>query len=129
MKGQVKNRKQQQLILDTCRRAKGVRHVINDIEIVPTAAEQLPRTATLRIDGIVFASDNKLVLISVGADDGIRVGTTLDVYRANAYLGRIEVRRLEPDGAVAAILGEYGRGTISRGDRVVTTQSQPAISR
>jgi len=77
-----------------------------------------------RVDGIVTqVGETKLVEISLGADDGLRVGHTLEVSRANSYLGRIKVKSLEPDRAVCEILPEYRKGIIKRGDRVATKLS------
>ena len=77
-----------------------------------------------RVDGVVTAvSDRDLLEISIGSDDGLRVGHTLEVYRNNSYLGRVVVRRTEPDRAVVEILPEYRKGTIRKGDRVATKLS------
>jgi hypothetical protein len=76
------------------------------------------------VDGIVTAiGDKDLIEISIGSDDGLREGHTLDVFRNNAYLGRIVIRRTEPDRAVAEILKAYRKGIIKRGDRVATKLS------
>lgn len=74
-----------------------------------------------RVDGIVTkVGESKLIEISIGADDGLRKGHTLEVFRNNAYLGRVVVQRLEPDRAVCEIIPEYRKGIIKRGDRVAT---------
>ena len=61
--------------------------------------------------------------ISIGDDDGLRKGHTLEVYRRNAYVGRVVVVRTEPDRSVARIIREYRRGIIKKGDRVATKLS------
>jgi chromosome segregation ATPase len=77
-----------------------------------------------QVDGVVTAvSDRDLLEISIGSDDGLRVGHTLEVYRNNSYLGRVVVRRVEPDRAVVEILKEYRKGTVRKGDRVATKLS------
>jgi hypothetical protein len=77
-----------------------------------------------RVDGVVTAvSDRDLIEISIGSDDGLREGHKLEVFRNNAYLGRVVIRRTEPDRAVAEILKEYRKGTIRKGDRVATKLS------
>ncbi|MBC8353426.1 MAG: hypothetical protein H8E66_15615 [Planctomycetes bacterium] len=74
-----------------------------------------------RVDGIVTKVGEKtLVEISIGSDDGLRTGHTLEVFRNNSYLGRVKVQRLEPDRAVCEIIPEYRKGIIKRGDRVAT---------
>jgi hypothetical protein len=80
-----------------------------------------PRGLAPRLDGLVTAvSDNNLIEVSVGSDDGLRSGDTVEVYRGASYLGRAEVLRTAPDKAVAKILRQYRRGTIQKGDRVAT---------
>jgi signal transduction histidine kinase len=74
-----------------------------------------------KVEGVVIdVSDKDLVEISIGADDGLKVGHALDVYRNNQYLGRIEIRRTSPDRAVGRVMKELQRGQIKRGDRVTT---------
>jgi uncharacterized protein YlxW (UPF0749 family) len=78
-----------------------------------------------RVDGLVLAVNSQgLVEISLGSDDGLRRGHTLDVYRNNAttakYLGRVEVLTTQPDRAVAKILPQFRKGVIQKEDRVAT---------
>ena len=73
------------------------------------------------VDGVVTAVGAKdLLEISIGSDDGLRKGHTLEVYRANSYLGRVIVRETWPDRAVVQIIPEYRKGMIKKGDRVAT---------
>lgn len=95
----------QKLVLD--------RHSLNEFEPV----DGIPP----KMDGIVLAiNDEGFVEISLGADDGLRKGHTLEVYRANKYLGRIEVIDSAPDKAVAKIVPQYRQGNIQKEDRVAT---------
>jgi hypothetical protein len=75
-----------------------------------------------KVDGIVLAADRHgLVEISLGSDDGIERGNTLEVYRLpHSYLGRIEVLQTEPDRSVAKVIPGYQKGKIEREDRVAT---------
>lgn len=74
-----------------------------------------------KVDGVVLdASGKDLIEISIGADDGLKVGHSLDVYRDNFYLGRIVIRRTDPDRAVGQTIRELQKGQIKRGDRVTT---------
>ncbi len=74
-----------------------------------------------KVDGIVLATrDGGWVEISLGSDDGLRNGHTLEVYRANKYLGRIEVVKTAPDKSVAKIVRPYQQGAIQREDRVAS---------
>jgi hypothetical protein len=62
-----------------------------------------------------------LVEISLGSDDGLKRGHTLEVYRGNRYLGRIIIRELDPDRAVGQIDKRMQQSRIQEGD-VVTTK-------
>ena len=74
-----------------------------------------------RVDGIVTkVGESTLIEVSIGSDDGLRAGHTLEVFRNNAYLGRVEVTQVEPDRAVCRIIPAYRKGIIKRGDRVAT---------
>jgi hypothetical protein len=74
-----------------------------------------------KVEGVVIdVSDKDLLEISIGADDGLKVGHALDVYRGNQYLGRIVIRKTNPDRAVGQVMKELQRGQIKRGDRVTT---------
>jgi len=74
-----------------------------------------------KVEGIVLeVSDKDLIEISIGADDGLKVGHSLDIYRGNTYLGRVVIRKTNPDRAVGQLQKELQRGQIKRGDRVTT---------
>ncbi len=67
---------------------------------------------------ILKVNSDQLVEISVGRDDGLREGHTLDVYRGGQYLGRIRIRRVADDKAVGQILSSFRKGYIQEGDKV-----------
>ncbi|WP_146117831.1 MULTISPECIES: hypothetical protein [Pirellulaceae] len=74
-----------------------------------------------QLDAKVLAvNDKDMVEISVGADDGIHEGNTLDVFRGDTYLGRIIIKQTQPDRAVGEIIRDYRRGVIKKGDNVYT---------
>lgn len=73
-----------------------------------------------KVEGVVLAFDRDLVEISIGADDGLKVGHALDLFRDNSYLGRIVIRRTDPDRAVGQVVRELQKGQIQRGDRVTS---------
>src|SRR5262249_5012903 len=74
-----------------------------------------------KVEGIVLeVSDKDLIEISIGADDGLKVGHSLDIYRGSTYLGRVVIRKTNPDRAVGQLQKELQRGQIKRGDRVTT---------
>jgi hypothetical protein len=65
-----------------------------------------------------------MIEVSLGADDGLRKGNTLEVFRnagtISKYLGRIQVVRTSPDKAVGKIMPEFRKGNIQKEDRVAT---------
>jgi hypothetical protein len=75
-----------------------------------------------KLDGVVTTvRGSDLVELSLGSDDGLRVGHRLDVYRTGgAYLGRVEITDTDPDNSVAKILPDFRQGIIRKWDIVVT---------
>lgn len=75
-----------------------------------------------KVDGIVTAvRDENLIEVSLGADEGLRRGHTLEVYRQDGgYLGRVMVIETNPDRAVTRVIPEFRQGVIRKGDRVAT---------
>jgi hypothetical protein len=71
-------------------------------------------SATRRAEG------GQLIEITIGFDDGIRPGHTVEVFRGDRYLGRAEILRADPDRSVARILREFQQGPIQQGDDVAT---------
>jgi hypothetical protein len=92
-------------------------------EVRPNEA---PNPSDAKIRGTVTDLDPKndqLVTLSVGADHGLKVGHTLEVYRTqpnSRYLGRVQVVRVMPHQAVAQRVGSAG-AKIQAGDRVATS--------
>lgn len=72
------------------------------------------------IRGLVVDVKGRNVAVSVGQDDGIKVGDTLEIYSESKYLGRIRVVVSKPDGAVGEIITDFQKGAIQRGDNVTT---------
>ena len=73
------------------------------------------------------SGSTKLVQITLGSDDGIKVGHTLIVYRPAEknnglpkYLGKIQVVRVTPDEAVGSVIERDKNGVIERNDNVTT---------
>jgi len=73
-----------------------------------------------KVEGVVLGVGKDLIEISIGRDDGLREGHSLDVYRGNTYLGRMVIRDTAPDRAVGQMIREMQRGQIKEGDRVTT---------
>ena len=72
------------------------------------------------LDGRVIAIQKDLLQISLGQDDGLRIGHQLDVYRGALYLGRVQIRETQPSSAVCEIIPEYQKGQIRKDDNVIT---------
>ena len=84
------------------------------------AIESLPKDRVPTLDGDVTAVASGTIQVSLGSDDGLQVGHTLEVYRGGEYIGRAVVKTVMPDHAVAEIVKAYARGIVQRGDKVTT---------
>ena len=74
-----------------------------------------------RLTGLVTAvRQNNLIEISIGSDDGLRSGHTVEVFRNQTYLGRAEIVQVAPDRAVGKMIAEYRKGVVQTGDEVAT---------
>lgn len=82
--------------------------------------DSLPKDRVPTLDGDVIAVAAGSIQVSLGSDDGLQVGHTLEVYRAGEYIGRAVVKSVMPDHAVAEIVKAYARGVVQRGDKVTT---------
>ncbi|TWT75620.1 Chromosome partition protein Smc [Posidoniimonas polymericola] len=92
-------------------------------------AEGLDPSATLdqvtpRIDGVVTGVARRgstvLIQVSIGEDDGLRKGHTVEIFRGTRYLGRAEILSTEPDRAIGRIDPRFQEGRIQESDRVAT---------
>ncbi|QDT55212.1 Chromosome partition protein Smc [Caulifigura coniformis] len=84
------------------------------------------------VDGIVEEVQNdrtgraKMLVISIGADDGLIVGHELDAFRSGVdgrraqWLGRVRVVDTRPDQAVVEVVQTAKNGIIEKGDNVTT---------
>ncbi len=77
-----------------------------------------------RVDGFVSRTQRRggvqLVEISIGSDDGLRTGHTVEVFNKTKYKGRIEILKTAPDRAVGRVDVRFQQGPIQEGDRVAT---------
>lgn len=68
----------------------------------------------------------KMMVITIGADDGLVVGHELDVYRSGVdgrqpqWLGKVRVVSTTPDQAVCEVVTMAKNGIIEKGDNVTT---------
>lgn len=66
------------------------------------------------------STEGQLIEITIGADDGIRPGQTVEIFRGERYLGRAKIMKADPDRAVGRILREFQQGQIQENDDVAT---------
>ena len=83
----------------------------DDISGVPPKREGTVR----QVDGL-----NKYVVVSVGSDDGLRRGHTMDVHRGSKYVGRVQLTKTHPDRSIGVVLDDYRKDAIRSGDSVRT---------
>jgi hypothetical protein len=73
---------------------------------------------------VVAVVGGNSVELSIGADDGLKKGHRLEVFRntggENRYIGRVEVVETSPDKAVARIIPEYRKAAVREGDSVTS---------
>jgi len=83
-----------------------------------------PNAVVPRVNGLVSqvkqAAGAQLVELTIGSDDGLKQGNTVEVYRGSKYLGRLEILKTSPDRAVGRVDRRYQQGQILEGDRVAT---------
>ncbi|MCA9215723.1 MAG: hypothetical protein KDB27_21810 [Planctomycetales bacterium] len=73
-----------------------------------------------RLEGVVQAADASMIEISLGSDEGLQKGHTVEVSRGDRYLGRARIIRVENDISVGQLLKEFSKAPIRKGDRVQT---------
>lgn len=91
----------------------------------PNPAPPNPNEPPHLVDGTVLAVGAEgQVQISFGANDGLKLGHRLDVYRLTGgqgiYIGRLEVVNIESDKSICKSILEFERDTIRPGDRVAS---------
>ncbi len=92
--------------------AKGIDPNTDPTGVVPT------------VEGVVSRIERKagsqMVEVTIGSDDGLKVGNLLEVFRGDKYLGRIEIIHTSPDKAVGRVDRKFQQGQIQEDDRVAT---------
>lgn len=91
---------------------------------------QLDRSGPPRLEGVIeAATEEGLVQISLGFDDGLEKGHIIDAFRlgqtldSTQYLGQLRIVRTEKDKSVGQIIPETMKGKVQRDDRVATRLS------
>jgi hypothetical protein len=92
--------------------AKGIDPNTPPDSVVPTVEGQISR--------VERKAGGQLVEVTIGADDGLKAGNTLEVSRGAKYLGRVEIIQTSPDKSVGRVDRRFQQGQIQEGDRVAT---------
>lgn len=105
------------LVADNSRMASNLR--ANNLDPATSVDDIVPR-----VNGVISRTQRKdgvqLVEISIGSDDGIRVGQTVEVFNGTKYKGRVEILKTSPDRSVGRVDVRYQQGPIQENDRVAT---------
>jgi hypothetical protein len=98
--------------MSTVMESKGIDPKTDPSGVVPT------------VDGLVSqvrrSGGSQFVEVTIGADDGLKPGNTLEVFRGAKYLGRLDVVTTSPDKSVGKVDRRFLQGQIQEGDRVAT---------
>jgi hypothetical protein len=99
----------------------GMTHILREYKINPNTP---PGSVVPAVNGVVSdvrrSGGAQLVEVTIGADDGLAAGNTLEVSRGDRYLGRIEILETSPDKSVGRVDRRFQTGQIQEGDRVAT---------
>jgi predicted nucleic acid-binding Zn-ribbon protein len=96
-------------------------HIMNSSGVDPnTPPDAVVPTVNGLVSQVRQSAGTQLVELTIGADDGLKQGNTVEVYRGDRYLGRVEILRTSPDRAVGRVDRKFQQGRIVEGDRVAT---------
>ncbi|MFN7874522.1 MAG: hypothetical protein ACK5PB_04345 [Pirellula sp.] len=112
---------------------KEMRDQLQESETVQRALAET-RLNTLRLAGIqdaedvppsdlqgeVIAVSGNQLEISLGRDDGVRTGHTLEVYRGAKYIARVQIERTDTDKSIGRVMNSFRKGYIQAGDQVAS---------
>jgi hypothetical protein len=103
------------------KQVSGMTHVMREQGLDPATE---PGAVVPTVDGLVSqvrrAAGAQLVEVTIGADDGLKPGNTVEVFRGSKYLGRVEILQTSPDKSVGRVDRRFQQGRIEEGDRVAT---------
>ena len=73
------------------------------------------------IDAVVAETGNHgFFVVSIGADDGIREGHTMDIYRGDRFIGKATVYKVQPNMAVFRTIDGFMQDNVAEGDHVTS---------
>jgi hypothetical protein len=103
------------------KQVSGMTHVMREQGLDPATE---PGAVVPTVDGVVSqvrrAAGAQLIEVTIGADDGLKTGNTVEVYRGSKYLGRVEILQTSPDKSVGRVDRRFQQGRIQEGDHVAT---------
>jgi hypothetical protein len=77
-----------------------------------------------KVDGVIVEvsriRDAENIVVSLGVDDGIREGHTMDIFRGDRFIGKAVVVKSEHDRSILRVAPEYRQATVREGDHVTT---------
>ena len=74
------------------------------------------------VDGVIVRIHNTrdLIAISLGTDDGLREGHTLDIFRGKRFIGKAKVVLAYPNQAACSLDKDFLQAPVAEGDYVTT---------
>jgi len=93
----------------------------HDIKIDEPVNPEVPPVIDGVVTGVRVVDRDIYVQLSVGSDDGLMIGHTLEIFRGSTYLGKVNVIRTEPDKAVGRVEG--AKGQVQVRDKVESRRS------
>ena len=72
------------------------------------------------VDGFVIGTDDSIIGVNLGSDDGLRNGHVLDIHRDGRFIGTAVVTRVRNNRSAARIDPDLTKIAIQQGDRVTT---------
>jgi hypothetical protein len=78
-----------------------------------------------KVDGVVLQVKERLITVSLGTDDGIRNGHTLDIYRGDRFVGQAVVTNANFNLSAARIDNSLTQSQVREGDHVTTKFNGP----
>jgi vacuolar-type H+-ATPase subunit I/STV1 len=73
-----------------------------------------------KVEGIVMKVQDDLIVVSLGTDDGLRTGHTLDLFRGDKFIGKAIVSKAEFNMSAARVVTEFRQAVVREGDHVTT---------
>ncbi len=70
--------------------------------------------------GKITATQGNLVEVSIGGDDGLKVGHECNIFRGGNFIGRIKISKVTPDRGVGTINREITKDIPKIGDSIET---------